>query len=77
MAKVREATTGRFLASGRETSGRIRCRSALVKGFVDGVGAGTFVVEATKQSPRTYKGRGLKGDWVAVGESLRRARSAG
>jgi hypothetical protein len=77
MAKVREAKTGYFLTSGREKSCQVRSASALAKGFITGVGSAALVVDATKMTPRTYKGRGLKGDWVAVGDSLRRARSAG
>jgi hypothetical protein len=77
MAKVREAKTGYFLTSRGERSGRASAASALAKGFITGVGSATLVAEATKMTHRPYKGRGLKGDWAAVGDSLRRARAAG
>lgn len=76
MAKMREAKTGRFLTSGRETSAPTRAASSLAKGFIDGVGSASIVTDSPKMACRTYKGRGLKGDWIAVGDSIRRVRSA-
>jgi hypothetical protein len=57
--------------------GAHRVTVSFVKGFVDGLGSATVAVESTKRPRRTYNGRGLKGDWVAVGDSIRRANSAG
>jgi hypothetical protein len=78
MAKlVRETKTGRFLTSGHEASGRKTAVSSLAKGFVDGLGGATLVMDSPRMTYRTYKGRGLKGDWIAVGDCIRRAKSAG
>jgi hypothetical protein len=73
MAKLRDAKSGKFLT--HTCLGRSAV-SSFCRGFVDGVGGVAATADSTKMSYRTYKGRGLRGDWVAVGNSIRRAKSA-
>jgi hypothetical protein len=42
---------------------------------VDGLGSMALVVKPETVAPRQYSGRGIKGDWLAVGESVKRAMS--
>jgi hypothetical protein len=53
-------------------------RASFFKGFITGVGSATVLSEQLKIPHRTYEGRGLRGDWLAVGDSsIRRAQSVG
>jgi hypothetical protein len=74
MAKLRRASsTGKFLCA-EPTKTKAQ---HFYKGFVDGLGGATTLSGPKRIACRTYKGRGLKGDWIAVGNSIRRARAAG
>ena len=66
----RQAKSGVFLASKKPGTRA----GSFMRGFVDGVGSVAVLSESSKAStPRKYQGRGIKGDWIAVGESFRRA----
>lgn len=70
----RQAKSGVYLTS-RETRTRA---ASFMRGFIDGVGGVAALSESVKATaPRKYEGRGIKGDWIAVGESIRRATGKG
>lgn len=59
--------------SGKGLRGARRAASSFVAGFIDGFGGVTLV--ESKRPHRTYSGRGLTGDWAAVGGSIRQVTS--
>lgn len=69
MAKLK---TDLFLPAAA-SPGERRPMSVFVRGLVDGLGSAATLGEPMRLSRARYKGRGLRGDWIAVGGSMRRA----
>ena len=65
-------TLVRFLPKGRV---RVNAGAAFTNGLVNGLAAATLIVQSREPSAERarYKGRGIKGDVVAVGNDMRRA----
>lgn len=67
----KQSKSGRFL-SAKEAEGK-RPTKCVARGFVDGVGGAAVLAEPMAPRRRKYEGRGLKGDWSVVGQSIRRS----
>lgn len=67
----KQSRTGRFLTA-KEAEGQHPTK-CFARGFVDGLGSAATITERTATNYRRYEGRGLKGDWSAVGRTIRRA----
>jgi hypothetical protein len=62
---------GRFLTT--ETAKQVRTGAA-IRSFVDGLGGAATIMALPLSRFRTrYAGRGIEGDWAAVGSCIRRA----
>jgi hypothetical protein len=48
-----------------------RSISPFLRGLIDGIGATAFLADSTRVGYRRYRGRGLEGDWAAVGDDIR------
>jgi hypothetical protein len=70
---------GRFLSRdpygpGSPMRATARSTKGILKKLVDGWGGAADVIgPAERPSRRIYTGRGIEGDWAAVGHTLRRA----